>query len=188
MNISAASAYGPSLFDSVLSPCQSGSVVQPTLEPATSANFENVSVSPVNDNTCSVCTSSPSTLEANVSPASPEDVSELLLSFLEESDRPRFTDEQEEMERATMTDEERVAALSDQFGKQVKISTHQSKRAKRDLDPKDIEFLVNQMKLEIELIPGDMKLALLEAQSKCHVGEFSNERLEHFLRCEGMNT
>jgi hypothetical protein len=188
MNISAASVLEPSLVDSSISSCQSGTLALPTLDTATSTNFGNVSVSPVKDNNCNMATTSPSTLEPNVSPAAPEDVSQFLLSFLEESDHPRFTAEQEEMERATMTDEERLAALSDQFGKKVEISSHRSKRARQDLDPKDIDFFVHQMRLEIERIPEDMKRALLEAQSKCRVDEFSDERLERFLRCAGMNT
>jgi hypothetical protein len=125
-------------------------------------------------------------LETNISPVA-EDVSEFLLSVLDESDRPIFTVEEEERERATMTDDERVAALSDQFGKKVEISSRQDKRARRDLDPKDMEFLVNQMRLEIERIPEHMKRALLEAQSKCRDDEFSDQRLERFLRCEGKN-
>jgi hypothetical protein len=56
------------------------------------------------------------------------------------------------------------------------------------LDHKTISFLVNQMRHELERIPKENKRALLEAQTKCRVDEFSNARLERFLRCEGMNT
>jgi hypothetical protein len=86
-----------------------------------------------------------------------------------------------------MTDEERSEALSDLFGKHCAVDIHHSKRARRDFDHTTIEFLVNQMRHEIERIPVAKKLALLEAQEKCHEDEFSDARLEQFLRCEGMN-
>jgi hypothetical protein len=114
-------------------------------------------------------------------------LSESLLSILEASDHPRFTEEHEALEQAAMTDEERAAALSDLFGKQCAVDAHQKKRARRDLDKDAIIFLVNQMRLEIERIPLDRKRALDEAQLKCHANEFSDARLERFLRCEGMN-
>jgi hypothetical protein len=41
--------------------------------------------------------------------------------------------------------------------------------------------------MEIGQIPEDRKQALLEAQTKCHADEFSDARLERFLRCEGMD-
>jgi hypothetical protein len=96
-----------------------------------------------------------------------------------------FTEQREEIEQATMTHEEKVAALTDLFGKQCVVDTQQSKRVRRDLKHTAIEFLVNQMRLEIELIPGGNKM---EAQTKCRADEFSDARLERFLRCEGMNT
>jgi hypothetical protein len=43
------------------------------------------------------------------------------------------------------------------------------------------------MLLEVEAIPITNKLALLEALSKGQKEHFSYERLEKFLRCEGMN-
>jgi hypothetical protein len=43
------------------------------------------------------------------------------------------------------------------------------------------------MLLEVEAIPKTNKLALLEALSKGQKEHFSYERLEKFLRCEGMN-
>jgi hypothetical protein len=43
------------------------------------------------------------------------------------------------------------------------------------------------MKCEIERIPAHRKNALIEAQAKCSPDEFSDARLEKFLRCEGMN-
>jgi hypothetical protein len=55
------------------------------------------------------------------------------------------------------------------------------------LGKKSIEFIVHQMRLELERIPEDEKQAFVEAQMKCSTEEFSNARLERFLRCEGMN-
>jgi hypothetical protein len=106
---------------------------------------------------------------------------------MEESDRPRFTEEQEELEKALMTDEEKAAALSDLFGRFCSVEGHRKKKARRDLDHNSIDFLVNQMRLEIERIPLDRKWALVEAQGKCCAEEFTDARLERFLRCEGMN-
>jgi hypothetical protein len=64
---------------------------------------------------------------------------------------------------------------------------HVQKRAKMDLDSNSVVFLVLQMRLELERIPEDEKRALKEAQMKCCAEEFSDARLERFLRCEGMN-
>jgi hypothetical protein len=132
-----------------------------------------------------LATSGPSASDEDVTAS--EDMSEFLLSSLLISNDPRFTEEQVEMERAMQTDEERAETLSDLFGKQCEVNIHQSKRARRDLDQKSIVFLVNQMRLEIERIPEQCKRALLEAQTKCRADEFSDARLERFLRCEGMN-
>jgi hypothetical protein len=134
-----------------------------------------------------VATARRSTSETVISDAASEDdLSSYLLSLLI-SDRPMITEQQLEIERAAMTDEDRVAALTDLFGKQCAIDAHQSKKAKRDLDTNSVGYLVNQMRLEIERIPEDSKRALLEAQMKSRADEFSDARLEQFLRCEGMN-
>jgi hypothetical protein len=139
------------------------------------------------DGSSDVATARPSMLEADVSSAASQaELSEYLLSLLTRN-RSMITEEQVELERAAMTDEERAAALSDLFGKQCAVDEHQSKRAKKDLDKNSIEFLVKMMRVEIGRIPEDRKQALLEAQTKCGVDEFSDARLERFLRCEGMN-
>jgi hypothetical protein len=129
-----------------------------------------------------------STSKAGVSAAaaSEDELSSYLLSLLI-SDRPMITEEQLEIERAAMTDEERVATVTDLFGTQCTVDTRQSKKANRDLDTNAVDFLVNQMRLEIKRIPENSKRALLEAQTKCRADEFSDARLERFLRCEGMN-
>jgi len=119
------------------------------------------------------------------SPA-PDDASEHLLSILGLSDRATITEEEEQLERAAMTGEERAAALTDMFGEMYTIGIRPEKRARRDLDGDSIAFLVQQMRLELERIPNNKKQALLEAQLKCHPDEFSDERIVTFLRCEGM--
>jgi hypothetical protein len=101
--------------------------------------------------------------------------------------KPIFTEEQEAMELATMTDEERAEALIDMFGRKCAVGTPKRKRARKDLDKNETDFLVNQMRLEIERIPEARKRALLEAQIKCRAAEFSDARLERFLRCECLN-
>jgi hypothetical protein len=113
------------------------------------------------------------------SPWSGEDVSAQHL--------PMFTEEQLAMEQAMMTKEERAETLSDLFGKHCVVDIHQSKKARRDFNHKTIEFLVQQMRRELAIIPEDEKRALVEAQTKCREDEFSDARLERFLRCEGMN-
>jgi hypothetical protein len=116
-----------------------------------------------------------------------EEVSEYLLSVLALSGRAKFTDEQEEAEKANMSDQEKAKVLCDLFGKYCSVH-HQDKRAKRDLGTTDIAFLVKQMRMEIEKIPVAEKEALVEAQQKCNrPEEFSDRRLEQFLRCEGMD-
>jgi hypothetical protein len=116
-----------------------------------------------------------------------DNVSESILTVLGfGSDRPKFTEEDVQMERAALTDEEKAAALSDTFGKMCTINSHKDKRARRDIDTNTVSFLLGQMRLEIEQIPTHEKQALLDAQSKCKE-EFTDARLSAFLRCEGMN-
>ena len=110
-----------------------------------------------------------------------------LLSSLAIVDRPVMTEEEEEIERAALTDQERASILADAFGDMCKVSPHQSKKPRRDLDENSIAFLIRQMVIEIEKIPVDRKQALAEALSKGLVEEFSDKRLEKFLRCEGLN-
>lgn len=109
------------------------------------------------------------------------------LSALSLAGLPTISKHQEEIERATMTDEERVAALTDVFGEYCALDIRQNKRSKCDLGPEEIEFLLQQMSMELELIPASRKQALLYAQTVCNIDEFSAQRLEKFLRCEGMN-
>lgn len=116
-----------------------------------------------------------------------EDAAFLALSALSVADRPKFSKEAEVREQASLTSEERAAILADTFGKYCTVTPRQNKKARKDLDRGSIEFLIKFMKEEIELTPDEKKEALLEAQKKCQEDEFSDERLERFLRCEGMN-
>ena len=89
------------------------------------------------------------------------------------SDRETFTEEEEaEIERATMTDAEKVAALCDLFGKYGNVASPEGKRARRDLDDGSIQFLINQMKMELDLIPSTRKTALSKALKNCSLSEF----------------
>ena len=116
-----------------------------------------------------------------------EELSAFLLSSLAVTDRPVITEEQEALERASLTDAEKAEVLSDIFGRMCEHDVPQRKRARIDLDRRSINFLIWQMKVELENIPQDEKQALLEAQMKCRAEEFNDSRLERFLRCEGMN-
>jgi len=114
-----------------------------------------------------------------------DDVSDFLLSVLALSGRPRFTEANLEEERENMTDEERARTLADLFGKLC--SVRRVKRARRDLDDESMTFLVKQMRLEIERTPVESKKALVEAEAQCREEEFSDARLEMFLRCMGVD-
>jgi hypothetical protein len=139
------------------------------------------------DSSCNAAAARSFTLEPNISATLwDDDLSKSLLSFLI-SDRPMMTEEQVKLERAAMTDEEKSEALTDLFGKQCAVDIRNVKRARRDLTKDAIDFLVKQMRLELERMPKDEKRALMEAETNCLADEFSDVRLERFLRCEGMN-
>ena len=126
--------------------------------------------------------------EAQTNDAQEEEVAAFLLSSLSVVDRPVITEEQEAMEKAELTDQEKASILADAFGDMCNVNPHQSKKAKTDLDKDSIAFLVRQMVFEIEKIPLEKRVSLMEALSKGLPEEFSDKRLEMFLRCEGMNT
>ena len=124
--------------------------------------------------------------EEDSSVAVPEDdISEFLLSVLALSGRPKFTDQDHAIEKANMADEEKARVLADLFGKYC--SVRENKKAKRDLSKDDVAFLVKQMRLEIDKIPESEKEALIEARAKCRAEDFSDSRMEKFLRCEKMD-
>lgn len=108
------------------------------------------------------------------------------LSTLSMTGRPKFTDQQRSEELALLSDEERLQALMDKFGR-LYIGDRQTKKPRRDINQLSISFLVSQMKLELDRIPDVEKLAMLEANAKCRLYEFSDARLIQFLRSGGMN-
>lgn len=111
-----------------------------------------------------------------------------VLTSLAVSDRPKFTAEDEAKERAEMSIEERATALADIFGQQCSLQgSRQSKRARKDLDCDTIRFLVAYMRTELEMIPAKKKRAYVEAEANADPREFSDARLEDFLRVEGMS-
>jgi hypothetical protein len=101
-----------------------------------------------------------------------EEISEFLLSVLQLSSLPRFTEDETEKERASMSDEERAAMLSDMYGKCCDVETHTNKKARQDLDEESIAFLVRYTRAELERFPKKKKQALMEAQEKCREEEF----------------
>ena len=109
------------------------------------------------------------------------------LSMLTMTGRPKFTEQQRLEELALLSDEERMHTLMDKFGRLCIASDRQTKKPRLDLDQASISFLVCQMKLELDRIPDVQKLAMLEANAKCRLDEFSDARLTQFLRVEGMN-
>jgi hypothetical protein len=128
--------------------------------------------------------------EASTTASEPstEDSTLALSALAVAADRPRWTEEEEAIERASLTDEDKAAALCDLYGKYAAVDTYQKKkRPKRELDRRSIDFLIQYMRDEIERYPVYKKQALIEAQEKCRVEEFGDARLEGFLRCEGMN-
>ena len=116
-----------------------------------------------------------------------EDIAAFLLSSLTLVNRPVVTEEQEAMERASLTTKEKAEVISDALGLSAVRSSHKSKRARTTLDRKSTAFLVRIMKVEIEKIPVQERQALVQAQRKCGIHEFSDTRLEQFLRSEGWN-
>ena len=149
-------------------------------------NKHTDSTAPLSCDTSTVGTAKSFEVKSSI-PAADKEAALFTLSALAVAGRPTFTEQQEQLERATMTNEERAAALFDLFGKYCNINCPENKRARGDLDRALVEFLINQMKMELEQIPASKKQALLEAQAKCEAFEFSDKRLERFLRCAGMN-
>jgi hypothetical protein len=78
---------------------------------------------------CTVSATSPSMLEDDVAVIVLE-VDMLIFSILENiiTDRPRFTKQQNEIEQATMADEEKAATLCDLFGQSCAVGYHKQKR------------------------------------------------------------
>ena len=126
--------------------------------------------------------------ELLTAPLPDEQASESLLYLLGmASGQPLITEEELVAERATMTGEEKAAALSDVFGKYCNVECPRDKRARVETDRDSIDLLLNKMRLEIAMIPKVKRKAITEAITKCAPSEFSEKRLERFLRCEDMD-
>lgn len=133
-------------------------------------------------------------VSARASPAVDSDREDAVfaLSVLQMANQPKFTEQDLELEQRLTTDQERAEILSDMFGQYCSIESdgigRPDKRARRDLDGESIDFLLKYMRGELERMPNEEKGAYLEALQNCdRTEEFSDARLEHFLRCEGMN-
>ena len=114
-----------------------------------------------------------------------DDVAAFLLSSLAVTDRPVVTEEQEALERATLSDAEKANILADFFGIYCSESVRHNKKARKDLDQASLAFLVKLMRAELDSIPVKEKPALVEAMAKARPEEFSDERLEKFLAVRG---
>lgn len=167
----------------LLGHCTAESLVAPQLQVKQPALTESTAGKVAADK----ATPGPTTAGTTLEPGT-EDALDAL-SALTVANQPKFTEQELEMEQKLTTDEERAEILSDTFGKfcTVNSDSRPDKRARQDLDKESIEFLVSFMRGEIDKVPNEEKKALLEAMKKSDDDEFSDERLECFLRCEGMN-
>jgi hypothetical protein len=104
-------------------------------------------------------------------------------------DGPKFTEEDCIREKSELTEEEKIAVLSDLFGKQCEISQPKKKVAREEAakPPPPLPLLLKEMRSEIDAIPLQEKKALVEAQAKSSANEFSDDRMELFLFRENMN-
>lgn len=116
-----------------------------------------------------------------------DEMSEYLWSTLGLSQHEKFTDQQVALEKASLTDSERTEALSDLFGRISLVGIQDSKKPRQDVDSDSSQFLVAQMWIEIGALPADETKVLMEAKEKAPSGEFDEDRLAHFLRCEGLD-
>lgn len=146
----------------------------------------------------------PSSLHGNGSEASPDaslladngtddetvtSSTEELYNLLAVEDAPKFTLDEYEHEQKNLSEEERIELLTDLFGNSCQIiNAPARKRVRRQpAQQPSIVALLEDMKRELETIPKTDKFSLLEAQSKADASEFSDERLEQFLRRENMD-
>jgi hypothetical protein len=103
---------------------------------------------------------------------------------------PVFTEEDCIREKGELTEEEKIAVLSDLFGDCCEISQPPKKKVAREgtaQPPPALPLLLEQMRYEIDAIPFEERESLVEAQEKSSSNEFSDDRLELFLVRESMN-
>jgi hypothetical protein len=116
-----------------------------------------------------------------------EDVeaAQFLLSNMSEHVRKALAVVEQQDEQ--ITEEDRDQAMADMFGALCEIN-HSKKRSKRPKERSDsLESLLQEMRREIDALPTYEKLALLEAREAASKFEFTDRRLELFLRRESMN-
>lgn len=183
-NVSLANGLPPGMMtgspkrdSSVAFPFEAGSPFTPTIY--MDGHFESDAKPPAKDDE--------DESEAKPPAKDDEDASLEALTAAVLAGRPTLSKEQVEMEQAAMTEEEKLLALSDMFGQYCTIDLQQRKRARRHQENEPIDSKIKEMRKELDDIPVSKKEALVEAQAKCEASEFSNERLEKFLRCVGMN-
>ena len=85
-----------------------------------------------------------------------------------------------------MSEDEKIEALRDMFGKNFSIAgeenqERQPKKMNKKKDRRYVECAITMMKLEIDMIPADDIRVLLQAQSKGCPEASSEERMEAFL-------
>lgn len=100
-----------------------------------------------------------------------------------------FDPEEMMREQAELTEEKRIAALIDVFGEQCQIDPVSKKRLKDGRNNgKSITCLLEDMREQLKCMPDSRaKSAHLEAKQKAVSSEFSDSRLELFLRRENMD-
>mmetsp|Transcript_28469 Transcript_28469/g.51585 ORF Transcript_28469/g.51585 Transcript_28469/m.51585 type:complete len:306 (+) Transcript_28469:155-1072(+) len=109
-------------------------------------------------------------------------IATVLNSFRTVPNRPRMTQAEFEVEVKLLTQEEKMEAVNDVFGKFCTVEAQKSKQCKTSMDGSYVKSALDMMRHEIEWIPKSDKVALVEAQSRCCPDEFGDARFEAFLR------
>jgi hypothetical protein len=121
-------------------------------------------------------------IETEAESLSAASVLNVLNSFrVDDLNRPKMTFAEIKRELLQQEEEERIQVLTDLFGKCMTTDAQKSKLRTTE-DSSCVKSAVHMMRQEIDLIPGDNKGALLDAKLKCRPDEFSDARLEKFLR------
>jgi hypothetical protein len=114
-----------------------------------------------------------------------EDAANQLLALLmsNETQTPPFSEQDAQREQASMTEDEKVAAISDLFGSLCEVGPDTTKRIRSD----SVDALLAEMRRAVADIPQEQKSALLLAMKRASPREFDNDRLRLFLNREAMN-
>jgi hypothetical protein len=130
------------------------------------------------------------TISSDTTPAEdldPEEIEAVQLLSSSISEKVRRARAELEQDKARVTEEEQNQALADLFGSLCEVDQSKAKRIKRAPVETDISVLLKEMKRELYAIPSDEKRAFTKAQGKALPIEFSDGRMERFLRVEDMN-